>query len=291
MSEKEKRYSKAPSTPTVPAYKAPPGSCDCHGHIFPLQEDYPTVDKSMALTPVDLYLSTHKLIGIDRGVLVQGGVYKHDNRAMLDALKKHPAELRGVALVGPSVSDDELESMYKDGVRALRFTAGGASRVTSLPAMAPRMRELGLHAELFLGPKILGEIGPELLTLGVPLVLDHMGGPFDAAAGVDEPGFQYMLKLLRADNVWLKLTPQRNSREFPTYQDTRPYFDLLLKTRSERMVWGTDWPFPNMGDNTPDPGALLDLFHEWIGNDAALSQKILVDNAAQLYGFGLYVAK
>lgn len=285
MSEKEKRYSKAPCTPKVPDHKPPPGSCDCHGHIFPSQEDYPTVDKSMALTPVELYLSTHKLIGIDRGVLVQGGVYKHDNRAMLDALKAHPAELRGVALVGASVPDDELASMCKLGVRALRFTAGGASRVTDLQALAPRMRELGLHAELFLGPKILSEIAPDLLKLNVPLVLDHMGGPFDAAAGVDAPGFQCMLKLLREENVWLKLTPQRNSRQFPTYQDARPYFDLLLKARPERLVWGTDWPFPNMGDNTPDPGVLLDLFHEWTGKDAALSQQILVDNAAELYGF------
>ncbi len=291
MSEKEKRYTKAPWTPKVPDHKAPPGSCDCHGHIFPSQEEYPTVDKSMPITPVELYLSTHQLIGIDRGVLVQGGVYKHDNRAMLDALKRHPTELRGVALVSASVSDGELESMYKDGVRALRFTGGGASRVTELPALAPRMRELGLHAELFLGPKMLSDIGPELLKLGVPLVLDHLGGPFDAGAGVDEPGFQYMLELLRAENVWIKLTPQRNSRQFPTYQDARPYFDLMLEARPERLVWGTDWPFPNMGDNTPDPGGLLDLFFEWINNDAGLSKKILVDNAAQLYGFGLWSGK
>lgn len=285
MAEKEERYSKPVSTPKVPKHKAPPGSCDAHGHIFPSQEDYPTENKSMALSPVELYLSTHKLLGIDRGVLVQGGVYKHDNRAMLDALKKHPTELRGVALVGEKVSDNELESMRKNGVRALRFTGGGASRVSFLPALAPRMRELGMHAELFLGPKMLSEVGPQLLTLGVPLVLDHMGGPFDAAAGADEPGFQYMLKLLREEDVWLKLTPQRNSQQFPTYEDARPYFDLLLKARPERMVWGTDWPFPNMGDNTPDPGVLLDLFYEWIDNDTALAQKILVDNAAQLYGF------
>jgi predicted TIM-barrel fold metal-dependent hydrolase len=285
MSEKAKRFSKEPGTPKVPQHKAPPGSCDCHGHIFPSQDDYPTVDKSMALTPVDLYLATHKIIGIDRGVLVQGGVYKHDNRAMLDALKKHPVELRGVALVGASVSDDELESMCQIGVRALRFTAGGASRVEDLVELAPRMRELGLHAELFLGPKILSEMGPTLLALDVPLVLDHMGGPFDASNGVDDSAFQYMLKLLRDENVWLKLTPQRNSKEFPHYQDARPYFDLLVKARPDRLVWGSDWPFPNMGDNTPDPGVLLDLFYEWTANDAALVTRILVDNAVQLYGF------
>jgi 2-pyrone-4,6-dicarboxylate lactonase len=285
MSEREKRFSKAPEIPKVPRNTAPPGSCDCHGHIFPSQEDYPTVDKSMALTPVDLYLLTHKMIGIDRGVLVQGGVYKHDNRAMLDALKKHPIELRGVALVGASVSDGELESMSNQGVRALRFTAGGASRIADLIALAPRMRELHLHAELFLGPKILMEVGPELLALGVPLVLDHLGGPFDASAGIDEPGFQYMLQILREEDVWLKLTPQRNSREYPLYQDARHYFDQLLKARPDRMVWGTDWPFPNMGDATPDAGVLLDLFYKWTGNDSALIQRILVDNAKQLYGF------
>jgi predicted TIM-barrel fold metal-dependent hydrolase len=205
---------------------------------------------------------------------------------MLDALKQYPDVLRGVALVGASVSDAELESMQALGVRALRFTAGGASRVTELKALAPRMRELGMHAELFIGAKLLTEMGPDLLTLGVPLVLDHMGGPFDAAAGVEEPGFQYMLRMLREADVWIKLTPQRNSREFPTYKDTRPYFDLILNARPDRLVWGTDWPFPNMGDNTPDPGALLDLFFEWTGNDEGLSQKILVESPAGLYKFG-----
>jgi 2-pyrone-4,6-dicarboxylate lactonase len=285
MAEKAHRFSKAPGTPQRPQHKAPLGSCDCHGHIFPAQADYPTVDQSMALTPVELYLSTHKLIGIDRGVLVSGGVYKHDNRAMLDALQRHKSELRGVALVGAAVSDDELSSMHQHGVRALRFTAGGASRLADFHALAPRMRELGLHAELFLGPTIFSEVAPSLLALGVPLVLDHMGGPFDATAGVQEPGFQTMLKLLREEDVWLKLTPQRNSKQFPTYADARPHFDLLLKARPERLVWGTDWPFPNMGEHTPDPGVLLDLFYEWTGQDAALTSKILVDNAALLYGF------
>jgi 2-pyrone-4,6-dicarboxylate lactonase len=285
LTEKRKKYSKAVAVPTVPKYKAPAGSCDSHGHIFPSQDEYPTEDTSMALAPVELYLSTHEQIGIDRGVLVQGGVYKHDNRNILEALRKYPAELRGVALVSESVSDRELEQMCELGVRALRFTAGGASRVANLKALAPRMRALGLHAELFLGPKILREIGPDLLSLGVPLVLDHMGGPFDSSAGVDEPGFQYMLSLMRNGAVWMKLTPQRNSREFPTYEDSRPYFELLVDAAPDRMVWGTDWPFPNMGDNTPDPGVLLDLFYEWIGKDDALARKILVDNAARLYGF------
>ncbi len=280
----EKRVSKAPTAPGIPRHSAPAGSVDCHGHIFPSRQEYPATNDTMPLAPIDLYLAVHRAIGIDRGVLVQGGAYRHDNRAMLDALATHPDVLRGVALVPADATIDHLAGLKRAGVRALRFTRGGASRIEDFPRLAPLMRELGLHAELFIGVERLSEMAETLLATGVPIVLDHMAGPFDAAAGAGSAGFRQVADLLRSGQLWVKLTPQRSSGRFPAYEDVRGHFDLLIAAGPDRLVWGTDWPFPHMGDETPDPGQLLDLLFDWTGDDA-LVRRILVDNPCRLYGF------
>ena len=83
----------------------------------------------MALAPIEFYLDVHAQLGFSRGVLVQGGAYKFDNRAMLDALDRHPDSLRGVALLPANSSEAELAALMDHKVRALRFTKGGASRI------------------------------------------------------------------------------------------------------------------------------------------------------------------
>lgn len=281
---KQERFSKPPAMPNSPPRKLPPGSCDCHGHIFPAPDGYPTVNETMPFAPVELYRDLHRHLGFDRGVLVQGGAYRHDNRAMLDALERHPKELRGVALVAGDATDAALAELREKGVRALRFTRGGASRIADLRLLAPRMRQLGLHVELFIGLDEFAALGPELLGLGLPIVLDHLGGPFEAAKGVDQPGFLYLLDALAGGQVWLKLSPQRNSRRFPTYEDVQPFYEQLLQARPDRLVWGSDWPYPNMSDETPETDVLLDLFLAWVGSER-LQRQILVDNPARLYRF------
>jgi predicted TIM-barrel fold metal-dependent hydrolase len=169
-------------------------------------------------------------------------------------------------------------------VRALRFTSGGASRIDNFPAIAPKLANLGLHAEIYIGLTGLLDRATALLGQGVPLVLDHLAGPFDSAIGTDDPGFQRLLALLRHEDTWIKLTPQRNSAQFPRYADVRPFQDALIAARPDRLVWGSDWPFPNMSEQTPDLGELVTLFGEWVTDDT-LRQSILVDNAAALYGF------
>jgi 2-pyrone-4,6-dicarboxylate lactonase len=262
----------------------PAMACDCHGHIFPDPEIYPTVNETMPLAPVEMFLDVHAQLGFERGVLVQGGAYKFDNSAMLDALDQHPDSLRGVALLPADTPEDALADYARRNVRALRFTSGGASRIDSFAAIAPAMKSLGLHAEMFIGLESFVERAPHLLSAGVPLVLDHLAGPFDPTGGVGAPAFDKLLGLLAGGDIWVKLTPQRNSRQFPGYADVRPFQDALIAARPDRMVWGSDWPFPNMSEATPDLGDLLTLFGDWIA-DAVLRQQILVDNPARLYGF------
>jgi predicted TIM-barrel fold metal-dependent hydrolase len=278
------RYSKQPQLPSTSPRHLPRGSCDCHGHIFPAPEQYPTANEAMPLAPIELYVGVHRHLGFERGVLVQGGAYRHDNRAMFDALSEFPHTLRGVALIGGDAPDATLAGLRDKGVRALRFTRGGASRIADLRKLGPRMKQFGLHAELFIGTDEFAALETELLSFDVPLVLDHLAGPFDAAHGPKQPGFQRVVRALASGRVWVKLCPQRNSRHFPSYDDVRPFYDLLLETRPDRLVWGSDWPFPNMSDQTPDAEVLLDLFLSWVG-DKALQRQILADNPARLYGF------
>ena len=131
------KFSQQPPATVSSTVVVPSMACDCHGHIFPDAEIYPTVNETMPLAPVEMFLDVHAQLGFQRGVLVQGGAYKFDNRAMLDALDQHPDSLRGVALLPADTSEDELAAYVRRNVRALRFTQGGASRINSFSTIAP----------------------------------------------------------------------------------------------------------------------------------------------------------
>lgn len=281
---KAERFSQQPPVTASSTLRLPPRSCDSHGHIFPATDRYLTNNESMPLTPIDFFLDIHRQLGFERGVLVQGGAYKFDNTAMLDALDLYPDELRGVALVAPDTPAADLEILASRNVKALRFTSGGASKFVSFPEIAPRMADLGLHAEMYVGMATFVDNAEQLLATRVPIVLDHLAGPFDPEQGVDSRVFRTFLEMLGAEDIWVKITPQRNSSKYPSFGDVRPFQDAMIKARPERMVWGSDWPFPNMSDKTPDIGKLLDLFGDWV-TDEALRATILVDNPAALYGF------
>jgi 2-pyrone-4,6-dicarboxylate lactonase len=279
---KDGKFSAQPPERVSSTLTLPAGACDAHGHIFPARDLYPAGNETMALAPVEFYLDVHAQLGFSRGVLVQGGAYKFDNSAMLDALDLHPDSLRGVALVAADTPEADLAALIARHVRALRFTKGGASKIDDFGAIAPRMRSLGLHAEMFIGLQNFIARAPDLLSHGVPLVLDHLAGPFDAGAAM--PDFQRLLGLIADHDIWVKLTPARNSAQFPSYADARPFHDALIAARPDRLVWGSDWPFPNMSDQTPDLGQLVTLFGDWV-TDADLRQRILVENPAHLYAF------
>jgi predicted TIM-barrel fold metal-dependent hydrolase len=112
--------------------------------------------------------------------------------------------------------------------------------------------------------------------------MDHMAR-FDVARGVRNSAFQELLRLLADGSVWVKMTPARNSKQFPDYADVRPFHDALARANPDCLLWGSDWPYLRMADATPDAGHLLGLLDEWCG-DETLRRKILADNPARLYG-------
>jgi len=226
-------------------------------------------------------------IGFARGVVVTATAYGSNNGAMLDALKLAPDRLRGVAVVTPEITDGELADMDAAGVRGARFSEVDAYKGTvgfdALHRLAPRLVELGWHAQIWTSCERLNEASADLLKLGVDLIVDHMG-MFDPGQGCEGRAFRGLLDLLRTGHVWIKLTPYRLSDAFPRYEDIRPFHDALVSTAADRLLWGSDWPHVRMTHSLPDVGRLVDIFTEWVG-DAAQRNRILRENAAVLYGF------
>jgi predicted TIM-barrel fold metal-dependent hydrolase len=276
--------------PRAPRIPVPANACDAHAHVFGPYEQYPLASDrtyDSPELPAAAYLGMLDAIGFARGVLVTASAYGTDNRAMLHALRASPARLRGVAVLDHRVSPEELAAMHASGVRGVRFGQvqgfTGAVGFDELGRMAPTLRELGWHAQVW---TLLGHFIPmadRLLGHGVPLVLDHMALP-NTAKGIANASFQTLLRLLGSGKVWVKLTAYRLSQAFPDYEDIRPFHDALVATNPDQLVWGSDWPHVHMSRDMPDDGHLVDLFDEWVG-DAAVRKKILVDNPARLYGF------
>ena len=285
-----------PRMPSPSARRLPEGTCDCHTHVLGPFEQLPFAYPPAydpPLAPCDVYLQMLTLAGFSRGVVVQPTTYGIDVRALLDALHKGRGRLRGIGAATSQTSDGELAAMHAAGVRGLRFVAmqnpktgqayPGAVGLDQLSALAPRMKELGWHAQIWATSAQLAEALPEWARLDVGLALDHMGG-FDVTRGVSSPEFQQIVDLLKEGRIWVKLSLCRNSRAFPDYPDVRPFHDALIAANPDRLLWGSDWPFVRMGDLTPDVSHLLSLFYQWVEDDT-LRSRILVANPAHLFGW------
>jgi predicted TIM-barrel fold metal-dependent hydrolase len=285
-----------PREPTPPKIPLPPLACDTHAHVFGPAAQFPYAE-DRSYTPPDAplakYLGMLDTLGFARGVLVQGSAHGRDNAAMLDALEREPDRLRGVAVADASVPEKELRRWHKLGVRGLRFNHyfrdgqlhyRGGVPLDDARALAPVMRELGWHLQLWIDVKDLDDTIPILQSLGLPVVIDHMGRT-EATAGTSSPGFQRLLRLIGDGGCWAKLSgAHRISRKAPDYPDARPFLEALVRANPDHLVWGGDWPHPRMEEAMPDVGHLLDLFQEWTP-DADTQARILVDNPARLYGF------
>jgi predicted TIM-barrel fold metal-dependent hydrolase len=285
-----------PRPVTRPKVPPPPDACDTHAHVFGPADRFPYAD-DRSYTPPDAplakYLAMLDTIGFARGVLVQGSAHGRDNSAMLDALRRQPARLRGVAVADTGVSPADLHAWHALGVRGLRFNHffrdgqlhyRGGVPLSEAKMLASVMADLGWHLQLWIDVKDLPQTIPTLKSLGLPVVIDHMGRS-DAGAGTATSGFQSLLRALGEGWCWVKLSgAHRISQNPPDYPDARPFCEALVRTNPERLVWGGDWPHPRMELEMPDAGRLFELFQQWTP-DLAARQRILVDNPAQLYDF------
>jgi 2-pyrone-4,6-dicarboxylate lactonase len=286
----------APLDPVPPLVKTPPGAWDTHAHVFGPSDRFP-YGPDRSYTPPDAplakYLHMLDTLGFTYGGLVQGSAHGRDNSAMLDALARHPKRLRGVAVADETVPVAELRRWNELGIRALRFNhffrggqlhyRGGVT-LENARKLAPVMKDLGWHMQLWIDVKDLPDTIPALREIGLPVVIDHMGRT-DARAGTGTPGFQSLVRLVGDGGCWVKMSgAHRLSTRAPDYPDARPFHEALVRANPEQLIWGTDWPHPRIEGEMPNAGRLLDLFNEWTP-DAAVRKKILIDNPAKLYGF------
>jgi len=276
--------------PSKPVYKAPSGAVDAHCHVFGPADTFPYAPERK-YTPIDApkekLFALRDRLGFSRNVIVQASCHGKDNAALIDALN-HVGDLaRGVAVIDPTISDNELQIMHRAGVRAVRFNFV-KRLVDDTPeevfiAIAERIAKLGWHIVVYFEAEDLNRLIPFLKKLPTTIVIDHMGRP-DVKKGVSHIDFSNFVQFMREnENVWTKVScPERLTAEGPPYTDVIPFAKKLIELFPNRVLWGTDWPHPNMKSHIPDDGVLTDVIPH-IAPTQALQQALLVDNPVTLY--------
>jgi predicted TIM-barrel fold metal-dependent hydrolase len=283
----------APPEPNTrkPRFKPPPLACDAHCHVFGPAAKFPYAADAPYWppdSPFESLQSLHKILGIERAVIVHASCHGSDMRVTLDAIARSGGKYRGTAIIDESYGDKEFKHMQDGGIRGVRFNfvqhLGGRPDMKFFDRTVARLREMGWHLILHLDANDLVEFRKKFEALPVPMVIDHMGR-VKAAEGLDQAPFKILLDFLRNENFWVKVCgAERVSSKGPPFTDAVPFARALIQAAPERVLWGTDWPHPNVGKHMPNDGELVDLFAQ-MAPEPELQRKILVDNPARLYGF------
>jgi 2-pyrone-4,6-dicarboxylate lactonase len=277
--------------PSKPTFKVPAGAVDAHCHVFGPGDVFP-YHPDRKYTPCDAPKETlfqrRDFLGFERNVIVQASCHGPDNRALVDALIHSNDKAKGVAVVDPEVTDKELDELNAAGVKGVRFNF--------LPRLADelapdvyreivgRIKRLGWHLVVYFEAAELARLTPLFQSFDLPIVVDHLGTPdlskpFDA-----NPQFDAFVNLVSTDDRFVvKVTcPERISKQGPPYDDFVPFARTVADAIPDRVLWGTDWPHPNMRTHMPDDGKLVDMIPK-IAVTAEQQRKLLVDNPMRLY--------
>ncbi len=276
--------------PSRPRFVPPPGAVDAHCHVFGPMKDFPFSPKAKYL-PEDagpeMLFALRDRLGFARNVIVQASCHGTDNRATLDAIARSGGLARGVAVVDPAIDDAGLEALDAGGIRGVRFNflkrlVDDAPKDKFLE-VSRRIAGLGWHVVLYFEADILEEMRPFIDAIPVPVVIDHMGRP-DVSQGPDGPDMKAFRGLLDSrPDIWTKVTcPDRLDAGGHPWRKFAQAVAPLVADYSDRVLWGTDWPHPNMEANIPDDGQLVDMIPE-IAPTAELQHTLLVSNPMRLY--------
>lgn len=273
-------------TNTRPRFTMPAGACDAHFHVF--EPGYAHVAEPLYTFPdgtLDQYLRMTEILGIERMVLVQPTFYGTDNSLLLDVLRRAGDRCRGVVRIDDDATDAELDRFHEAGVRAIRLDLFARSSwpvedlVGYVRRMAARAKPRGWHIQFYTPGTVIRSLLPFLATFDDPFVIDHMGYMLEADGLTDED-FGRLLEVLTRGNCWIKLSgPYRIAKNKPL-SSVAPIGRALVKTRPDRLIWGSDWP--HLPDGQRDTGELLNLLADW-APDEADRQRILVDSPSHLF--------
>lgn len=285
----DKRIVSWHSDPSKPRYTPPPGSIDAHCHVFGPMAQFPFSAKAKYLPDdagPDALFALRDHLGFDRNVIVQASCHGTDNAATLNAIARSNGRARGVAVVDPAIAPEDLAALHDGGIRGIRFNF-----LKRLVDDAPKDRFLdiaarlpaGWHIVIYFEADILEELRPFIDAIPVPVVIDHMGRPdiTQGAEGADMKAFRRLLD--SRDDIWFKATcPDRLDPTGDPWDAFVGSVAPLVADYSDRVLWGTDWPHPNMQDAIPDDGHLVDVIPR-IAPSAELQHKMLVTNPMRLY--------
>lgn len=276
--------------PSRPTFRPPPGAVDAHCHVFGPGHEFPFAPERK-YTPCDAgkdqlwALRDH--LGFSRNVLVQATCHGSDNRAVIDAIAHSDGRAKGIGSAKPSISDDALNKLNAGGLKGLRFNFV-KRLVDPLPpdvllGLAERIKPLGWHIVIYFEAPDLPDLFDFIADMPVTVVIDHMGRP-DLNASVKDSSFQQFLELASLPHVYTKVTcPERLSVSGPpSYDDFAAFARAVIEAAPDRVLWGTDWPHPNLKTHMPDDAWLVDMIPR-IAPSQELQQKLLVDNPMRLY--------
>jgi len=284
--------------PSRPRFVLPAGAVDAHCHVFGPGDRFPFAPERK-YTPCDAskeqLFALRDHLGFDRNVIVQATCHGADNRALVDACQASGGRARGVATVRRDVTAQALRALHEAGVRGVRFNfvrrLVDLTPPDELQEIADRVRDLGWHVVVYFEAQDLPELWDTLTALPTTVVVDHMGRP-DVSKPVDGPAFSLFLRLMSEHpNVWTKVScPERLSLAGPpavdgqrdAYRDVVPFARRVVERFPDRVLWGTDWPHPNLKDHMPDDGLLVD-FIPHIAPTVELQRQLLVTNPRRLY--------
>jgi 2-pyrone-4,6-dicarboxylate lactonase len=296
--EKTKGWLDWCEAPSKPRFRLPPGGVDAHCHVFGPGAEFPYAPERK-YTPCDAskadLFALRDHLGFARNVVVQATCHGADNSAMVDAVLASGGRARGVATVRRTVTDEELQRLHDAGVRGVRFNF--VKRLVDftpkdeLMEIAGRIERLGWHIVIYFEAVDLPELWDFFTALPTTVVVDHMGRP-DVTKPVDGPEFALFLKFMGENaHVWAKVSgaerlsvsgPPALDGERAPYRDFVPFAWRVVEEFPDRVIWGTDWPHPNLKDHMPDDGLLVDIL-PYIAMTPELQRKLLVDNPMRLY--------
>lgn len=281
---------KAPDPhPRTPSIRLPAGAVDAHCHVFGPANVFPyAADRSYTPpdAPVEDLRRVHAAIGVDRAVIVQASCHGTDNSAMMDAIARSKGAYRGVAIVDGGVTDAELRTLDDGGVRGVRFNfvqhLGGTPDLEVFDRVLDRIQPLGWHVVLHLDAGDILEHEKRISRIKVPFVIDHMGR-VQAKKGLDQEPFRRLLALMSNPLAWVKVCgPERVSSAGAPFHDAVPFASTLIEAAPDRVLWGTDFPHPNIAGDMPNDGDLVELL-ALAAPDEAMRRRILIDNPDRLY--------
>jgi predicted TIM-barrel fold metal-dependent hydrolase len=213
-------------------------------------------------------------------------------------MKQYGSGARGIAVLPSEVPSTTLDNMERAGIRGVRINLGTAGDTNldharqRLKSAIEQIQARNWHVQIYAALPVIAGLSELVLSSPVPVVFDHFGGA-KAALGLQQPGFDKLLEFVRSGKGYVKISgAYRASDKPPDYPDVVPLARALIEANPNRILWGSDWPHPDTGagrkasDVSPllriDDGHLLNLLATW-APDAALREKILVDNSVTLY--------